>query len=182
MQEWHLLRRNQDHLSNDSNSLIKQDLKQVQVVQVSCHLHPPLWLWDMDPDCRLWEKDPSLQNQVHEETSRCRAKSDSLWPHWSHFWKLLGDRNLHGSGMTCTTILSKTSFRASKKRVGDAAVRRENAGWTSKNGHPCQCQNWSRRPPTEKAGRGYLLNNPSYFAVNTYGSRDWTELTFQINK
>ena len=28
-----------------------------------------LWLWNMDPACRLWKKDPDFWNQVHEETS-----------------------------------------------------------------------------------------------------------------
>ena len=28
----------------------------VQVVQVSCHLHSPLWLWNMDPASWLWKK------------------------------------------------------------------------------------------------------------------------------
>ena len=54
VQGWHLLSRSlhQDCLSNGSNGQIKQDTavqrhqlrKQVQVVQVSCHLHPPLRL------------------------------------------------------------------------------------------------------------------------------------------
>ena len=55
LQGWHLLSRNphQDCLSsNGSHGQTKQDLavqhhklhKQVQLVQVSRHLHPPLWL------------------------------------------------------------------------------------------------------------------------------------------
>ena len=44
--------------------------KQVQVVQVSCHLHPTfLRLWDMDPAYWLREKDPGFRDQVPEETS-----------------------------------------------------------------------------------------------------------------
>ena len=42
---------------------------QLQAAQVSCHLDPPLWLWNIDPACWLWIKDPGLRNQVHEETS-----------------------------------------------------------------------------------------------------------------
>ena len=78
---WHLLSRNphQDCLSSGSAGQIKQDLAvhhhelryQVQVVQVSCHLHLPPWLWNMDPACWLKkkEKDPGFRNQVPEETS-----------------------------------------------------------------------------------------------------------------
>ena len=43
--------------------------RQVQVAQVSCHLHPPLWLWNMHPDCWLREKNPQFLNQVPDETS-----------------------------------------------------------------------------------------------------------------
>ena len=43
--------------------------KQVQALQVSYHLHPPLWLWNMDPACWLWEKDPGLRNQMPVGTS-----------------------------------------------------------------------------------------------------------------
>ena len=32
---------------------------------------------------------------------------------------------------------------------------------TSKNGHPCPCQNCSQWPPAEKPGEGSLLNRPS---------------------
>ena len=41
--------------------------KLVEAQQVSYHLHPPLWLWNMDPACWLWEKDPGLQNKVPEK-------------------------------------------------------------------------------------------------------------------
>ena len=37
--------------------------KLVHVAQVSRHLRPPLWPWDMDPSCSLLEKDPGVQNQ-----------------------------------------------------------------------------------------------------------------------
>ena len=59
-----------------SNGQTKQDLavqhhqlcKQGQFLQVSCHLHPPLWLWSMDPACWHWEKDPGVEYLVPEET------------------------------------------------------------------------------------------------------------------
>ena len=78
------------------------------------------------------------------------------------FWQLSIDGNLHGLGMLhARTASPKPSFRT-PWRVGDAVVSRGNAGWTtSKNGHPCPCQNCSRGPPAEKTGRGSLLNRPS---------------------
>ena len=74
VQKWHQISRsrNQDCLSNDQT---KQNLvvqyhqlrKQVKALQVSCHLHPPPWLWSMDPACWLWKKDPGFRSQVHRE-------------------------------------------------------------------------------------------------------------------
>ena len=46
-------------------------------------------------------------------------------------------------------------------RVGDALVFSENAGRTSKCGHPCLCQSCTQEPPAEMTGRGSLLNRPS---------------------
>ena len=43
--------------------------KRVEAIQISCHLHPPLRLWNMDPACWLWRKDPGFRNQVPEEAS-----------------------------------------------------------------------------------------------------------------
>ena len=54
LQEWHLLNKSphQDCLTNGSNGQTQQDTavqhhqlrKRVQALQVSCHIHPPLWL------------------------------------------------------------------------------------------------------------------------------------------
>ena len=48
----------------------------LQVVHVSCHFRPPLWLWNMGPACWLCKtkqkqtkKDTDFRNQVPEETS-----------------------------------------------------------------------------------------------------------------
>ena len=40
-----------------------------KVYRSLCHLHPSLWLWNIDFDCWLWEKNPGFRNQVPEETS-----------------------------------------------------------------------------------------------------------------
>ena len=84
-------------LAMAANNQIKQDLaeqhkqlrkKKVQVVQASCHLHPCLWLWNLDPACWLREKDPDIGDKVPEETfprfllgaqvQRVRAEQDQL--------------------------------------------------------------------------------------------------------
>ena len=63
MQGWHLLSRNphQDCFSNGSNGQTKQDVavqhhqvhKQIQALQVPCHLHAPPWLLNVDPEKRI---------------------------------------------------------------------------------------------------------------------------------
>ena len=64
--------------------------------------------------------------------------------------------------VTChTTACPKPPFRA-PWRVGEAVAGRENAGWTtSKNGHPCPCQNCSQGPPAGNTGRDFRLSRPS---------------------
>ena len=76
-------------------------------------------------------------------------------------------RKLRGSGMShATTAPPKPSFRASW-RVGDAAVDRGNAGWTtSRSGHPCPCHDCSKWLLAEKTERGYLLSRPSCPELN----------------
>ena len=87
-----LLSRNahEDRLSKNSDGWIRQNLskqhhqprKQVHVLQVSCHFHSILQLWDMDPACWLWEKDPGFQTLVPEESSpsqRSGRLQDNQW-------------------------------------------------------------------------------------------------------
>ena len=55
-------------------------------------------------------------------------------------------------------------------------IRGENAGWTtSRSGHPCPCHNCAQWPPTEKTGRGSLLNRRSWYPRRPNRSNDWTE-------
>ena len=74
----------------------------------------------------------------HKTSDWVRARSASLWVHRNLFWQLSRDGNLQGPGMShVTTASPKPSLRA-PWRMGDAVVRRGNAGWTaSKSGHPC---------------------------------------------
>ena len=89
----------QDCLSCGSSGQTKQDLvvqrhqlrKQVQVLQVSCHLHPPLWLWNMDPAFWLKRKESRLlklsawgnfsasPTWSTRPTTGCGARSTSFW-------------------------------------------------------------------------------------------------------
>ena len=170
--------------------------KQVQVVWVSCHLHPPLWLWSMDLTCSLWKKDPGFWNEESDETSSnlllgaqdpgpmtgCRARSTSLWVHMNLFWQLSRDGYMHGSGMSYAMTASQKPFLRAPWRMGDAIVKRGNAGWTPlKSGHPCPCQSCSQWPSAEKTRRGSLLNCPSCPPWQLNWSRAWTELYLDNN-
>ena len=97
--------------------------------------------------------------------TRYGARSTSWWVYGNQFWQLSWQSaigNLHVTGRShATTASLKPSFRAAW-RVGDAVVGRRNVGWTtSKSGHSCPYQNCWQGPPTEKTGRGSLLNRPS---------------------
>ena len=131
--------------------------KQVSVVQVSCHLLPSLWLWDMDPACWLRKRsslsEPSARGESlrlsyleHKTNGWCGARSTSLWVHRNLFWQLSKRR----------------------KPVGDAVVHRGKAGWTtSKSGHPCPCRNDWKRISAKSSIMSYWW--PDWL-------RDWTEL------
>ena len=67
---------------------------QIQALQVFCHLHSSLWLWNMDPAYWLWKKGSKLvskpsawENFSASLTSStrpstwCGARSTSLWVH-----------------------------------------------------------------------------------------------------
>ena len=137
-------------------------------------LYSPLRLWNMDPVCGLWKRDPDFQNQAHEEVSpylllraqdqRLDAEQDQLpcGVNSNLFWQLSGYKKLHGSGMShAMTASPKISIKTSS-RVGDAVIGKGNAGWTmSKSEHICPCQNCSQGPPAEKTGGWSLLNRPS---------------------
>ena len=133
--------------------------KQVQAVQVSHHLHPLFWLWNMDPACWFWKKGSRLSKPSvcgnfkinflvgpQEPLSATVKRQKLAWfRHVTH----------HDS------LKKKPSFRA-PWRVGDAAVGSGNAGRTkSKSGHLCPCQNCSQGPPPEKTGTGSPLSHPS---------------------
>ena len=148
VQRWHLLRRHphQDCFSNGGYSQMKVDLevqyhqlrKQVQVVQVSCHLHLPVWLWNVitintDPSCWIWKTDPGFRHRVPEKTSPhllLRTQDQQLGVEQDHkindwVWSKInflmgplvplrqvsGDGNLNRSGIShATTASPKTPF------------------------------------------------------------------------
>ena len=111
----------------------------------SCHLHPPLWLWNIDSASWLWKnKCPGLRDQeVPEETSlrlllgaqdqRLGAERDQLYCGSTGTSSgTVKRRKLAWLGhVTPAAITSpKPSFRAHWS-VDDAVVGRENAGWTA---------------------------------------------------
>ena len=140
-------------------------------LQVPCHLHPPLQLWNMDRACWLWEKDPGFQNQVPEETS------PYLPPGAQH--QRLGAKfflQLSREGMSNLDSLSKTILQGTLEGWQQGG----NAGWTtSKSRHPCPCQSFSQGPSAEMTGRGSLLNCSSCSPHDPIGQGtelNWTEL------
>ena len=72
--------------------------------------------------------------------------------------------NLQSFSMqSVTTASPKIPLRA-PWTVGNTAVGKTNAGWTtSKAEHPCPYQNCSHRPPDEKTAGGTLLTSASYW-------------------
>ena len=58
--------------------------KPVQVVQVSCHLHTPLWLWNMDPAC--WLKKKKKRIQAYETKCLRKFPCISYLEHKTNGW------------------------------------------------------------------------------------------------
>ena len=98
-------------------------------------------------------------SKITRPTTGCGARSTPLWVRRNLFWQPSRDGNSHASGMS----------RAS------TAKSIPNAGWTtSKSGYHCSRQKYSQWPPTEKSGRGSLLNRPPRPTDNPVGQE--TEL------
>ena len=111
--------------------------KPVQALRLSCHLHPPLRMWNMDPACWLWENDTGFRNQVYEEPSSyllLRAQDQRLLRSKINF--LVGPQEpllatVKGRKLawfrhaTRHDSSPKPSFRAVPWRLGDAVVDRK---------------------------------------------------------
>ena len=140
--------------------------------QQTCHLHPRLWLWNMDPACWLKKRIQALETKCTRKLLHISCLQQPLLA--------TVKRQKLGSGMSHAMMASaKPSFRA-PRRVGDAMGSRGNAGWTtSKSGHPCPCQNCSKKPPAKKTGRGSLPNCPSCPHDNPISQE--TELNFLLS-
>ena len=102
-------------------------------------------------------------------TTACGARSASLWVHRDLFWNCQETETrkqvqaLQAPDMSHATTASPEPSFMEPWRLGDAAVSRGNAGWTtSKTGHPCPFQKRSQGPAAEKKKTGRsLLNRPS---------------------
>ena len=89
-------------------------------------------------------------------TTRCGARSTSLWVHRNLFWQLSRDGNLHGSGMShAMTAFQKPFFRAPWMAQWSAEERLD--GQHQKMDRPT---NAMQGPPAEKTGRVSLLSRP----------------------
>ena len=166
--------------------------KEIQALHVSCHIHPPVWLCNVEPACWLWTKDQSFRNTCLRKLRRIpnlEHKTDDWVQRKINFLvspqePLLATHQKTEICMVraCHTLrqpLQKPSFRA-PWRVRDAVVGRGNPGWTtSKSGHHCPCQSCSERPPAEKIKRRPLLNWPSCSPDEPFDQwtvLNWTEL------
>ena len=114
-------------LSYDKNKRQQQNTQLSgfrEALQVSCHYHPPLRLWNMDPACWLKKGSRLLKQKARGNFSvsptwssrpmtGCGERSSSLWVHRTLFWQLSRDGNLHGLDISLTMTASpKPSFRA----------------------------------------------------------------------
>ena len=81
--------------------------KQVQTLQVSCHLHPPLRLWHMDPASWLWKKAKTVE-------TKC-------------MWKLL--RNSYSEHETNDWVRSKINFLEGTHEPLPATIKRRKLAW-----------------------------------------------------
>ena len=162
--------------------------KQLQALQVSCHLYPPQWPWNIDPAYWLWKKGSQLSKpsacwnfsaslawSTRPKTG-CGARSASLWVYGNLFWQLSGDGSLHGSHST--TASPKPSSRA-PWRLDDAVVSRGSAGWTTwKSGHSCPCQNCLlTKASCRKEWKRISAKSSVMSPQRSSQSRDWTDWT-----
>ena len=91
----------------------------------------------------------------------CRARSASLLIHRNLFLLLSRDRNLHGSGMSHATSLSKTIHQGILEGGWHCGQQRKCWMDNIKEWTFLPCQNCSQGPPAGKTGRGSLLNRRS---------------------
>ena len=96
-------------------------------------------------------------------TAGCWTRLTPLMVHRNLFWQRSRAGTLHGWGLSCATIASP--HHPSGNLGGwmmPWSTEKNIGGWTvSKSGYLASCQNCSWWLPTEKTGRGSLLNCPS---------------------
>ena len=135
----------------------------------------------------LKKKNLGFRNQVHEKTSLhllLKAQDQRLGADQDRL--PCGSTGTSPGNCleteTCIVLACHTPQQPLQNRhwrMGDAMAGRGNAGWTtSKNRHPCPCQNCSQGPPAEKTGRGSLLNRLSCLFDDPIGLG--TELNISI--
>ena len=140
---------------------------------INASIHLPFCSMAVRPEpCLLTlRKRSRLRDQMPENTSRhfllgaqdgCGTRSTSLLAHRNLFWQLLRHGNSHGSCKdSFGHVMRHNSLSKTRApwRVGDSAVGRGTAGWTtSRSGRRWPYRNCSRRPNTGNNGRGSLLN------------------------
>ena len=158
--------------------------RQVRAVQVSCHLHPPLRLRNIDPACWLKQKKGSRLSKPSawgnfsasptwstrtRPTTGCGARSTSLWVHMDLFWQLSRDGNLHGSGMSLAMTVSPSGH-----------LRGWATPWSTEEMLDGQHQRLEYLPMPEllcrKDWNRISAESSQMSAWRPNRSRDWTEL------
>ena len=144
--------------------------EKVQVVQVSCHLHTPLGVWDKDHARWLWEMDPGFWGRMPEETP------PYLLPGAKDQWLGVEQTQLpcrptetpSNFQETETRMIELHAMAASPKpsfrgtwRVGNGQCPSQQRKYWKDSGCPCQWKNCSWQPPAEKTERQFLLHHPS---------------------
>ena len=156
-------------------------------------MHPPLWLRDMDPACRLWKKkkDPGFKDYLSEKTSpHFLPGAQDQWLVVDH--DQLSCRSTRTTAGNCEEMETQIMWachtpqqplqnHSSVHFGGYAAVSTGNSWWaTSKSGHPCPCQNCTWCHSVEKTGRS-LLNHPSCpVMTRSVEGLNWMELNWIV--
>ena len=145
--------------------------KQVESLQVSCHLHPPLWLWNMDPACWLKKRIQAIKTKCirkllcisyleHKTNDRVQSKTNFL----------VGPQESSGNCQEMESCMVQACHTPQKLpqnhpsgHLGGWAMlwsTKEMLDGQHQRIHPCPCHNCSQGPPAEKTGKGPLLNCP----------------------
>ena len=163
--------------------------KQVYAVQVSCHLHLPLWLCETWTPFADWKKGSVFRNQVLKDTSPLFLPGPTTGSEANQLsrWSTGISSGNYQETETCMVRACHTPRQPLQNspsgHLGGCATP-----WSAEamldeqhqSGHPCPCQNCWQGPPAEKTGRGnedlcWIVSHVP-LATQTLKGLNWTEL------